>query len=144
MPQEGDNDSAQAYFSASRWCTVRNMSRQILITVLMLIASGSYVRSQIRTRVDLVVVPVSVKDAKGKLVTGLTKDDFIVREDGKVQTITNFDTDPQPLSVAICRRRWHEREPASIPLSKVVTFSFWSVVGVIRSRRSDGRLPIRS
>jgi len=101
MPQEGDNDSAQAYFSASRWCTVRNMSRQILITVLMLIASGSYVRSQIRTRVDLVVVPVSVKDAKGKLVTGLTKDDFIVREDGKVQTITNFDTDPQPISVAI-------------------------------------------
>jgi VWFA-related protein len=77
------------------------MSRQILITVLMLIASGSYLRSQIRTRVDLVVVPVSVKDAKGKLVTGLTKDDFIVREDGKVQTITNFDTVPQPLSVAI-------------------------------------------
>jgi hypothetical protein len=77
------------------------MSRQILITVLMLTASGSYIRSQIRTRVDLVVVSVSVKDSKGKLVTGLIKDDFIVREDGKVQTITNFDTDPQPLSVAI-------------------------------------------
>src|SRR5437667_10178264 len=77
------------------------MSRQILITVLKLIASGSYVRSQIRTRVDLVVVPMSVKDAKGKLVTALTKDEFIDREDGKVQTITNFDTDPQPLAVAI-------------------------------------------
>ena len=67
----------RTYFPASRSSTVRHMSRQMLITVLLLIASGGYVRSQIRTRVDLVVVPVSVKDAKGKLVTGLTKDDLI-------------------------------------------------------------------
>src|SRR5881409_4181594 len=124
MPQEGDNDTAHGYCSASRWSIVRRMSRQILITVLMLIASGSYVRSQIRTRVDLVVVPMSMKDAKGKLVTGLTKDDFIVREDGKVQTITNFDTDPQPLSVAIVVDDGMNGGPATIPLSKVVTFSF--------------------
>src|SRR5437763_16995301 len=75
--------------------------RPTVVAVLLLAAPATFVRSQIRTRVDLVVVPVSVKDAKGKLVTGLTKDDFIVREDGKVQTITNFDTDPQPVSVAI-------------------------------------------
>src|SRR5207249_1689248 len=80
---------------------VSTMSWSIFITVLVLIVSGSYVLGQIRTRVDFVVVPMSVKDAKGKLVTELTKDDFIVRKDGKVQTITNFDTDPQPLSVAI-------------------------------------------
>ncbi len=73
----------------------------MVIGVLMLIASGISVFSQIRTRVDLVVVPVSVKDAQGKLVSGLTKDDFIVREDGKIQSITSFDTEPQPLSAAI-------------------------------------------
>ncbi len=77
------------------------MTRRILIVALMIVASGSHVLTQIRARVDLVVVPVSVKDAKGKLVTGLTKDDFIVREDGKIQNITNFDIDPRPLSVAI-------------------------------------------
>ena len=56
---------------------------------------------QIRTRVDLVVVPVTVKASGGKLVSGLLKDDFIVLEDGERQTITNFTMDPVPLSAAI-------------------------------------------
>ncbi len=56
---------------------------------------------QIRTRVDLVVVPVTVKGAKDRLITGLTKDDFILMEDGQRQTITNFTTDPVPLSAVI-------------------------------------------
>jgi Ca-activated chloride channel family protein len=56
---------------------------------------------QIRTTVDLVVVPVTVKDSNGKLVTGLTKEDFVITEDGVEQTITDFDIDPQRLSAAI-------------------------------------------
>jgi Ca-activated chloride channel family protein len=56
---------------------------------------------QIRTRVDLVVVPVSVKASGDKLITGLQKEDFMVLEDNQRQTITNFTTDPVPLSAAV-------------------------------------------
>lgn len=57
--------------------------------------------SQIKARVNLVVVPVTVRDAKGQFVTGLTQDDFAIFEDGKKQDISNFSIDPQPLCAAI-------------------------------------------
>jgi VWFA-related protein len=56
---------------------------------------------QIRTRVDLVQVPVTVKTSGDQLVSGLTKDDFQIFEDGKPQTITNFTIDPVPISAAV-------------------------------------------
>jgi VWFA-related protein len=56
---------------------------------------------QIKTRVDLVVVPTIVQDSAGKLVTGLAQKDFTIFEDGEPQTISNFSDDPQPLSAAI-------------------------------------------
>jgi VWFA-related protein len=68
---------------------------------LLLLAFAGSGRSQIRINSNLVVVPVSVKGSDGELVTGLTRDDFIVLEDGQRQTITNFDSDPQPMSAAI-------------------------------------------
>ena len=40
--------------------------------------------------VKVVNVDVSVTDGKGKPVSGLTKDDFEVIEDGQPQTVTNF------------------------------------------------------
>jgi VWFA-related protein len=73
----------------------------ILITILAL---GSLVRAQqfqVRTKVDLVVVPTAVRDGKGKLVPGLTQKDFTIFEDNVPQTISNFSADPQPLSAAI-------------------------------------------
>jgi len=51
--------------------------------------------------VDLVVVPVTVKGAGDRLITGLTQDEFLVLEDGHKQTITNFTSDPVPLSAAV-------------------------------------------
>jgi VWFA-related protein len=80
------------------------MLKRVSVVVLttLLLASIFIARgSQIRTRVDLVVVPVSVRDSQGKLVTGLTQKDFSVREDQIPQTISNFSDDPQPLSAAI-------------------------------------------
>jgi len=56
---------------------------------------------KLRAKVDLVVVPTSVRDTKGNLVAGLTKNDFAIFEDGVQQTISNFSDDPQPLSAAI-------------------------------------------
>ena len=79
----------------------RNPWLLTLFAVAMLIASASYVRSQLRARIELVVVPVNVRDSDGKLVTGLTKEDFTVKEDGIPQTISSFSLDPAPLSAAI-------------------------------------------
>jgi VWFA-related protein len=73
----------------------------IIVSLILIVASARYLQSQIQVRVDLVVLPVVVKDSKGGLVAGLTREDFVVREDGAVQTISNFDVDPQPLSAAI-------------------------------------------
>ena len=56
---------------------------------------------QVRTKVDLVVVPVAVRGGKGRLIAGLTQKDFKILEDGIPQTISNFSDDPQPLSAAI-------------------------------------------
>ena len=50
--------------------------------------------------VNIVVVPVTVRDSKGKLVPGLTYRDFRVYENKERQRITYFSTDAVPLSVA--------------------------------------------
>ena len=56
---------------------------------------------QIRSNVELVVVPVTVKDKNGKLAGGLTQADFTISEAGKKQNITSFSIDPVPLSAVI-------------------------------------------
>ena len=48
-------------------------------------------RATFKSGLDLVVVNVVVRDKDGKLVRGLTRDDFVVAEDGKPQSVTSFD-----------------------------------------------------
>lgn len=54
----------------------------------------------IRTRVNFVLVPVTVKDHNGQLVSGLTYHDFQIYENGVQQRMTFFTEDAFPLSVA--------------------------------------------
>lgn len=56
---------------------------------------------RIRTTVSLVVVPVTVKNSSGELVTDLQQGDFRILEDGVEQPIAQFSADPFPLSAAI-------------------------------------------
>lgn len=59
-------------------------------------------RGQIGVNVLQVPLMVSVTDNKGKLVTTLTKEDFKVYEDDKLQTIRSFNRDADlPLSIAL-------------------------------------------
>jgi VWFA-related protein len=55
----------------------------------------------LRSRTELVPVPVTVKNSHGELVPDLTKDDFRVFEDGKEQNIALFSTDAFPLSLVV-------------------------------------------
>src|ERR1041384_115302 len=58
----------------------------------------------VRVDTDLVVCPVLVLDAQGKIVTGLTREDFIVEEDGKAEQIGSFslgDSQSVPRSIVL-------------------------------------------
>src|SRR5712692_2772816 len=78
--------------------------------VVLLLAAGAAIaqppkpRDQeytIRTEVNLVLLDVSVKDAKGGYVSGLNKDNFRVYENGKPQPITQFAHADIPVSVGL-------------------------------------------
>jgi len=77
------------------------LARFILVASLLLAITATAQDYRIRAKVDLFVVPVTVKGSGDTLVTGLTEKDFAVFEDGRQQTITNFTSDPVPLSVAV-------------------------------------------
>jgi VWFA-related protein len=50
----------------------------------------------------LVTLPVTVRDKKGKLVTGLSKEDFMLTEDGRPETIKYLNLDTNlPLTVGL-------------------------------------------
>src|SRR5262252_10301339 len=78
---------------------------KLALLVLMLFAVATLAQDdqsyKIRAKIDLVVVPVTVKGSGDKLITGLTKDDFVLSEDGVRQTISNFSVEPVPLSAAV-------------------------------------------
>src|SRR5262245_39906511 len=72
-----------------------------LVTTLAAQDTPNSADFQIRARIDLVVVPVTVKGNQDRLITGLQEKDFTVYEDGKKQSISNFSIDPVPISAAI-------------------------------------------
>jgi VWFA-related protein len=72
----------------------------VLALALLVTAAGAQ-DFKIRAKIDLVVVPVTVKGSGEKLINGLRKDDFVVLEDGRQQTISNFTADPVPLSAVV-------------------------------------------
>lgn len=57
--------------------------------------------ARIKTRTELVLVPVTVKTKDGKLIEDLRRDDFRVFDDGVEQQIVLFSSDPFPLSAVI-------------------------------------------
>jgi VWFA-related protein len=56
----------------------------------------------IKLKTDLITLDAQITRAKnGEIVNGLTKDDFIITDEGVKQLITNFSQDTQPLSVLL-------------------------------------------
>jgi Ca-activated chloride channel family protein len=62
---------------------------------------GQTATAPFRSRVDIVQVTVSVTDANGRLITGLTEKDFQIFEDGVEQQITQFTDQRVPVSLGM-------------------------------------------
>jgi len=54
-----------------------------------------------RATADVVAVYATVRDAQGRLATGLSKDDFEVRENGTAREIAAFSNEIQPITLAM-------------------------------------------
>jgi VWFA-related protein len=62
----------------------------------------SQAQQTFRSAVDVVTIQASVRDARGRVVSGLTTTDFEVRDNGQLRPILSLRSDRQsPLSVAI-------------------------------------------
>lgn len=56
---------------------------------------------QIHVNSDLVLIPVTVTDHKGRIVGGLQKEDFALYEDKVEQAITHFASEDAPVSISL-------------------------------------------
>jgi len=74
----------------------------LLLFIIVLAAFGQEPQFTLKVETNLVNVPSTVTDRKGRLVPNLTKDDFIIEEDGKRQEIAKFAKENElPLTLAI-------------------------------------------
>jgi hypothetical protein len=72
------------------------------ICLLLLLANLPLIgQDSIRAQVDVVVVPISVRDSKGNPVENLRREDFRIFEDGRPQELRTVSSDSPLLSVAV-------------------------------------------
>src|SRR5215470_632579 len=64
------------------------------------IADKSKLAASASNHSKVVIVPVTVRDKHGKIINNLTKDDFVLQEDGRFQDIRDFAPESeQPLTI---------------------------------------------
>ena len=88
-----------------------NTFRTIAVAVATVMIAGAATNAQqssqtkpgfvFRTSVDLINVTATVTDSQGRFVPGLRAEDFEVYEDGRLQTITQFDSERVPVSLGL-------------------------------------------
>src|SRR5687768_6512692 len=71
----------------------------LLSSNFSLLASGPQERPTFKAESELVVLHVSVRDRRGRYITGLERGAFTVIDDGKPQTLEMFSSDEVPASV---------------------------------------------
>ncbi len=83
------------------------MRRATIGLIGLVLAFSGVARTQVRdprtfkSAIELTSVTVTVRDADGRLVTGLPKERFEIFEDGDRQVLTHFTSERVPVSVAL-------------------------------------------
>jgi VWFA-related protein len=98
----------------------------ILWLVLCVFARASFPQEKstgavLKQEVNLVLMDVTVRDSKGKLLTDLRKEDFALQEDGTTKAIQYFSQDELPLAVALVLDRSGSMKPSFAQLRQSVT-----------------------
>ena len=97
---------------------------------LMVAAAQAAHAQMFRSRVDMVGLTVTVTDARGQEITGLTADDFAVYEDGVQQQVSLFGSEKVPLDVALVldtSSSMHAVQPAVKRGARALLASFGTV-----------------
>src|SRR6187431_215218 len=81
------------------------------LLLMAVLAVGGLVSAQFSSGVNLVEVYAAVTDKAGNPVTGLTREDFAVLEDGQAQPLSAFAEADFPLSVAVAVDRSFSMRP---------------------------------
>jgi Ca-activated chloride channel family protein len=77
------------------------MRRSLLVTACCVAGVGALAAQSFKSRIDIVQVTVTVTDANGRLLPGLSMDDFRVWEDGEEQRVTQFTDQRVPVSLGV-------------------------------------------
>ncbi len=95
------------------------------------VQSANQPQATIRTTVPLVVVPVSVTDAKGNPIDGLGEEDFVVLDDGQPRKVRVDASDAiiAPLSVVIAVQTSDISQPALLKIRQVGALIAESIAG---------------
>ncbi len=84
-----------------------SLSAALGLAAAVLVAAAPHPQAQFRARADLVEVYATVSDDKGRFVTDLARDEFVVLEDGVPQEVSAFAAGDQPVSIALAvDRSW--------------------------------------
>jgi Ca-activated chloride channel homolog len=86
----------------TRLCAATGIAVGLLIGSLAAQEAAPQAEQTFRSAVDVVTIQASVRDARGRVINGLTSTDFEVRDNGQVRPILSLRSDRQsPLSIAI-------------------------------------------
>ena len=75
--------------------------RWLIVAAAVMLAVGPIGAQRIKVTTQTVPLYVTVTDSEKRLVPDLTRDDFEVYDNAKLQTLTNFDNEPTPITVVV-------------------------------------------
>jgi Ca-activated chloride channel homolog len=73
----------------------------VVVLVAMAVSLAAAQRPLLRSSIEITVVTATVRDANGKLVTGLPKEAFEIYEDGERRPIAQFTSERVPLGLGL-------------------------------------------
>jgi VWFA-related protein len=80
---------------------IRAFSPFLLATPMLAVQTLAEQEFKLTAHSELVLLDVSVRDAKGGYISTLKKENFQIYEDGKLQTITQFGKEDTPITVGL-------------------------------------------